>query len=126
MNYLLLFTALFAAAFLCGWKVRTSIQPRTPGRRGNIVTVRRAIPKASPHRVQCAWCGLVLQRGVEPISHGICEECKVEFRRDFQNARTIRLRNEASHHTASSAAVILSEVEREVPHESPVARVLAQ
>lgn len=23
----------------------------------------------------CAWCGLVLQEGPEPTSHGICESC---------------------------------------------------
>jgi hypothetical protein len=23
----------------------------------------------------CAWCGAVLQYGVAPVSHGICERC---------------------------------------------------
>ena len=26
-------------------------------------------------KVVCAWCGLVLKDGTEPISHGICETC---------------------------------------------------
>lgn len=26
-------------------------------------------------RVECAWCGKVLQEGVGPTSHGICQRC---------------------------------------------------
>jgi len=28
------------------------------------------------HKIICAWCEKVLVEGPEPISHGICEECR--------------------------------------------------
>ena len=31
------------------------------------------------NRVVCAWCGLLLQDGEEPISHGICEPCAAKL-----------------------------------------------
>ena len=27
----------------------------------------------------CAWCGLVLKDGTEPVSHGICVKCNAMF-----------------------------------------------
>ena len=33
----------------------------------------------APHKRICAWCGLVLAEGREPISHGICKDCKREM-----------------------------------------------
>jgi len=26
-------------------------------------------------RVLCAWCGRVIQHGVEGVSHGMCDDC---------------------------------------------------
>lgn len=26
-------------------------------------------------RVECSWCGLTMQEGLEPVSHGICPDC---------------------------------------------------
>lgn len=26
-------------------------------------------------RVMCAWCGRVIEHGVEGVSHGMCDEC---------------------------------------------------
>jgi phage FluMu protein Com len=34
-------------------------------------------------KVVCAWCGKVLQEGSEPISHGICPECKEEMKQEM-------------------------------------------
>jgi hypothetical protein len=32
-------------------------------------------------RIECAWCGALVQAGHEPTSHGICDSCKaVHFR----------------------------------------------
>lgn len=30
-------------------------------------------------RLICAWCDRVLREGSEPASHGICEDCLVQF-----------------------------------------------
>lgn len=27
-------------------------------------------------RVECAWCGVLLREGDEPVSHGICSPCR--------------------------------------------------
>jgi len=27
-------------------------------------------------KVICAWCGLLIRDGREPVSHGICDRCK--------------------------------------------------
>jgi len=29
----------------------------------------------TPHQRECAWCGIILQFGREPVSHGICPLC---------------------------------------------------
>lgn len=34
-----------------------------------------AQPKPRHNRVACAWCGIVLKGGSEPVSHGICTAC---------------------------------------------------
>lgn len=34
-----------------------------------------------PHREECARCGRILSHGVEPASHGLCEDCRREFGR---------------------------------------------
>ncbi len=31
-------------------------------------------------KVICAWCQLLMSDGVEPASHGICEQCAAELR----------------------------------------------
>jgi uncharacterized CHY-type Zn-finger protein len=36
-----------------------------------------------PHKVVCAWCKKVLSEGREPISHGICPECKAEMKKEI-------------------------------------------
>ena len=35
-------------------------------------------------KVICAWCGKVLQEGDEPISHGICPECKEKLLKEVK------------------------------------------
>ncbi len=30
-------------------------------------------------RVDCAWCGTRMREGVLPISHGMCDGCRVAF-----------------------------------------------
>ena len=30
---------------------------------------------SEPVQVECAYCGIVLTEGAEPVSHGICEMC---------------------------------------------------
>ena len=39
-----------------------------------------------PHRRLCAWCGLVMQQGMEPVSHGICRDCVDFISGEFQVA----------------------------------------
>jgi hypothetical protein len=39
-----------------------------------------------PHRRLCAWCGLVMQQGMEPVSHGICRDCADFFFDEVQIA----------------------------------------
>lgn len=36
-------------------------------------TVRRLL---APQRIVCAWCQKTMQDGREPVSHGICPECR--------------------------------------------------
>ena len=31
-----------------------------------------------PFKVVCAWCGMVMAFGEEPVSHGICPECAAQ------------------------------------------------
>ena len=45
-----------------------------------------ATGKEKIHRKMCAWCGLVLQQGMEPASHGICGDCVAFFFEEFQIA----------------------------------------
>ena len=40
-----------------------------------------------PMRVECGWCGLVLQDGYEPTSHGICESCKEKLLAEAKEAK---------------------------------------
>ena len=35
-----------------------------------------------PLRVECAWCRRVLRDGPEPVSHGICPECRDKIYKD--------------------------------------------
>lgn len=37
---------------------------------------------AKVSRVECAWCGVMLSPGAEPVSHGICPDCLSEATRD--------------------------------------------
>ena len=41
------------------------------------------------NKIVCAWCKKVIKEGVDPISHGICEECcEEEIKKlDEQKAR---------------------------------------
>jgi len=34
-----------------------------------------------PLKVECSWCRVVMRDGVEPVSHGICEDCVEKFER---------------------------------------------
>ena len=34
------------------------------------------VPTARAPRVVCAWCGVELSAGAEPVSHGICDPCR--------------------------------------------------
>lgn len=38
-------------------------------------SARRAPAPAGPQRRVCAWCGLELSPGREPVSHGVCHHC---------------------------------------------------
>ena len=31
------------------------------------------------HRVICGWCGVLLQDGPGPVSHGMCATCRARF-----------------------------------------------
>jgi len=42
--------------------------------------------KEKTHRRICAWCGLLLQQGMEPPSHGICRDCTDFVFGEFQIA----------------------------------------
>ena len=41
------------------------------------------------HRRICAWCGLVMQQGKEPASHGICRDCVDLIFDEFQVAEDL-------------------------------------
>lgn len=32
-----------------------------------------------PLKLVCAWCGLVIRKGVGPVSHGMCSACQKQF-----------------------------------------------
>ncbi len=42
-------------------------------------SARRAPSPPGPQRRVCAWCGLELSPGAEPVSHGICPRCEDVF-----------------------------------------------
>lgn len=42
--------------------------------------------KGETYRRICAWCGLVMQQGMEPVSHGICRDCADFFFDEVQIA----------------------------------------
>ena len=50
---------------------------------------------ALPHRTLCSWCQAegvenVLQEGVLPVSHGICQKHAAEFLNDCEQRRVAR------------------------------------
>lgn len=34
-------------------------------------------------RIVCAWCKTTTREGAEPTSHGICDKCDIEVRKQF-------------------------------------------
>lgn len=37
------------------------------------------VPEEHRHRQVCARCGRILAEGIEPASHGLCEDCRTVF-----------------------------------------------
>lgn len=59
---------LFAAVFVCGLGAGVALMSRRKAGAG----------RYQAHQCECAWCGALIRGGVEPVTHGICDECFVK------------------------------------------------
>jgi uncharacterized CHY-type Zn-finger protein len=56
---------------------RLSPGPETPELADHPLPAR--LEEANRQRVICAWCEVVLEDGIEPMSHGMCPSCREAF-----------------------------------------------
>lgn len=57
----------------CGSATAATAPPPSPG-----PVTESQLFQETPHRRDCAWCGVVILAGREPVSHGICPQCLSE------------------------------------------------
>lgn len=46
--------------------------------RARIKSLDEPMGPPARNRVVCGWCGFEMSPGVEPVSHGVCSDCKDE------------------------------------------------
>jgi hypothetical protein len=77
-----------------GWVCYDSAAPHTiheDSWKACMDCLRNSVPEHRPTKIVCAWCGKVLNEGIPPVSHGMCEDCYEEQIDELEHAEGMEI-----------------------------------